>query len=248
MKILVANLGSTSLKWRLFDFSNGQERLLHKGGFLSAWLDYPKAIGDCLLQLKEAGHIRTRKRPGGGRLQDHHGPRRQRLRAARRKRAEGDGSVQRHRAGAQPALYHRHPALRSTDAGGPAGRPVRDGVLPVGARRGDALRRAGSLVRAGRAALGLSRGEPQVHCRALGGIARPRRCRRAGAPALRGRRRDARCASPTCGSSRVISAAVPRSRAFGTASRWAPAWGSARSPVCRRTTASATSIRSRCRS
>ena len=57
MKILVANLGSTSLKWRLFDFSNGQERLLHKGGIFDHMLDYPKAIGDCLLQLKEAGHI-----------------------------------------------------------------------------------------------------------------------------------------------------------------------------------------------
>ena len=33
MKILVANIGSTSLKWRLFDFSNNAERLLHKGGF-----------------------------------------------------------------------------------------------------------------------------------------------------------------------------------------------------------------------
>jgi acetate kinase len=56
MKILVANLGSTSLKWRLFDFSNGQERMLHKGGFFGL-VDYPKAIGDCLVQLKEAGHI-----------------------------------------------------------------------------------------------------------------------------------------------------------------------------------------------
>jgi acetate kinase len=56
MKVLVANLGSTSLKWRLFDFSNGQERLLHKGGFFGL-ADYPKAIGDCLAQLKEAGHI-----------------------------------------------------------------------------------------------------------------------------------------------------------------------------------------------
>ena len=56
MKILVANLGSTSLKWRLFDFSNG-EKLLHKGGFERV-ADYPKAVGDCLAQLKEAGHIR----------------------------------------------------------------------------------------------------------------------------------------------------------------------------------------------
>ena len=58
MKILVANLGSTSLKWRLFDFSNGHERLLHKGGFERV-ADYPKAIGDCLRQIKDAGHIQS---------------------------------------------------------------------------------------------------------------------------------------------------------------------------------------------
>src|SRR5580765_5868218 len=56
MKILVANLGSTSLKWRLFDFSNGAEKLLHKGGFERV-TDYAKAIEDCLAQLKEAGAI-----------------------------------------------------------------------------------------------------------------------------------------------------------------------------------------------
>ncbi len=56
MKVLVANIGSTSLKWRLFDFSNGAETLLHKGGFERV-TDYPKAIGDCLAQLKEAGVI-----------------------------------------------------------------------------------------------------------------------------------------------------------------------------------------------
>jgi len=56
MKVLVANLGSTSLKWRLFDCSNGQERLLHKGGFERVG-DYPKAIEDCLGQLKTAGAI-----------------------------------------------------------------------------------------------------------------------------------------------------------------------------------------------
>ena len=58
MKILVANLGSTSLKWRLFDFSSGAEQLLHKGGFERV-ADYPKAIEDCLGQLKEAGHIQS---------------------------------------------------------------------------------------------------------------------------------------------------------------------------------------------
>ena len=56
MKILIANIGSTSLKWRLFDFAHGAEKLLHKGGFERV-TDYPKAIGDCLAQLKEAGAI-----------------------------------------------------------------------------------------------------------------------------------------------------------------------------------------------
>ncbi len=56
MKILVANLGSTSLKWRLFDFSEGRERMLHRGGFERV-TDYPKAIEDCLGQLRDAGHI-----------------------------------------------------------------------------------------------------------------------------------------------------------------------------------------------
>src|ERR1017187_1614953 len=56
MKILVANIGSTSLKWRLFDFSNTAERLLHKGGFERV-TDYSKAIEDCLAELKQAKAI-----------------------------------------------------------------------------------------------------------------------------------------------------------------------------------------------
>jgi acetate kinase len=53
LKILVANLGSTSLKWRLFDFSDGAERLLHQGGFERV-TDYPRAVEDCLAELKRA--------------------------------------------------------------------------------------------------------------------------------------------------------------------------------------------------
>jgi len=56
VKILVANIGSTSLKWRLFDFSNNAERLLHKGGFERV-TDYSKAIEDCLAELKHANAI-----------------------------------------------------------------------------------------------------------------------------------------------------------------------------------------------
>ncbi len=56
MKILVANLGSTSLKWRLFDFAGGGERLLHKGG-LERVSDHAQALEQCLAQLRDAGHI-----------------------------------------------------------------------------------------------------------------------------------------------------------------------------------------------
>lgn len=56
MKILVANIGSTSLKWRLFDFANNGERLLHKGGFERV-TDYARAIEDCLAELKKSGAI-----------------------------------------------------------------------------------------------------------------------------------------------------------------------------------------------
>jgi acetate kinase len=56
VKVLVANIGSTSLKWRLFDFSNGAEVMLHKGG-LERVTDYASAIEDCLSQLKQAGAI-----------------------------------------------------------------------------------------------------------------------------------------------------------------------------------------------
>ena len=58
MKILIANIGSTSLKWRLFDFSSSPERLLHKGGFERV-TDYPQAIENCLAELKKAGAIQN---------------------------------------------------------------------------------------------------------------------------------------------------------------------------------------------
>jgi acetate kinase len=56
MKILVANLGSTSLKYRLFDFSGGQERMLVRGGFERV-SDYAQAIDACLAELKQGGWI-----------------------------------------------------------------------------------------------------------------------------------------------------------------------------------------------
>ncbi len=58
MKILVANLGSTSLKYRLFDFSDGQERMLTRGGFERV-TDYAGAIESCLADLKKGGWIQS---------------------------------------------------------------------------------------------------------------------------------------------------------------------------------------------
>ena len=78
MKILVANLGSTSLKYRLFDFSGGQERLLTRGGFERV-TDY--APGHRILPGRTCARAAglAGKRFGGGRFQDHHGARHQRL-------------------------------------------------------------------------------------------------------------------------------------------------------------------------
>ena len=64
MKILVPNIGSTSLKWKLFDFSaagpalSGAEgpALLHKGGFERV-TDYASAVEQCLDALKASGAL-----------------------------------------------------------------------------------------------------------------------------------------------------------------------------------------------
>ncbi|MCF7707327.1 MAG: acetate kinase [Verrucomicrobia bacterium] len=56
MKILVANLGSTSLKYRLFDCSGGEERMLTRGGFERVQ-EYSEAIDSCLDELKSGGWI-----------------------------------------------------------------------------------------------------------------------------------------------------------------------------------------------
>lgn len=53
MKILIANLGSTSLKYRLFDFSKVNP-VVAKGGFERV-VDHRIAIDDCLKELGEKG-------------------------------------------------------------------------------------------------------------------------------------------------------------------------------------------------
>ncbi len=58
MKILIANLGSTSLKYRLFDFGSGEEKMLARGG-VERVSDYAQAIEVCLTELKQGGWIRS---------------------------------------------------------------------------------------------------------------------------------------------------------------------------------------------
>ena len=59
MNILVANLGSTSFKFRLFRFDGaGNAALVAKGGYERV-TDYGKAIDDCLAELRAAGHVRS---------------------------------------------------------------------------------------------------------------------------------------------------------------------------------------------
>ena len=59
MNILVANLGSTSFKFRLFRFdSAGEAVLVAKGGYERV-TDYGQAIDDCLAELKSRGHVRA---------------------------------------------------------------------------------------------------------------------------------------------------------------------------------------------
>ena len=58
MNILVANLGSTSFKYRLFRLADGAETLVAKGGYERV-TDFGRAIEDCLAALQGAGHLRS---------------------------------------------------------------------------------------------------------------------------------------------------------------------------------------------
>ncbi|MCC5839531.1 MAG: acetate kinase [Opitutales bacterium] len=58
MKILVANLGSTSFKYRLFSFSGEAETLLAKGGYERVE-DFGAVISDALKNLIDGGHLES---------------------------------------------------------------------------------------------------------------------------------------------------------------------------------------------
>jgi len=60
MRLLVANLGSTSFKYRLFSLNGTDETLLAKGGYERV-TDYGEVIDDCLAALKKDGHVESAK-------------------------------------------------------------------------------------------------------------------------------------------------------------------------------------------
>ncbi len=60
MKILVANLGSTSFKYRLYDLSGDSERMLARGGFERV-ADHAAAIESCLAELQTGGSIASER-------------------------------------------------------------------------------------------------------------------------------------------------------------------------------------------
>lgn len=56
MKLLVANLGSTSFKYRLFDIVDARETMLAKGGYERVE-DFGTVIEDCIQTLETEGHL-----------------------------------------------------------------------------------------------------------------------------------------------------------------------------------------------
>ena len=173
MKILVANIGSTSLKWRLFDFSNNGERLLHKGGFERV-TDYHQAIEDCLAELKNAKAIASEDELSavGFKTVD-----RKKCHAAACSWMNTCwASHDRLQTASRPA--HNPPTSPASNCSRNAYRTCRSSdclKLPFTSSRPKPSQTlpAGFVVSNRRAPLGLSRREPQVHRRAVGGITLP---------------------------------------------------------------------------
>ena len=59
MKVLVANLGSTSFKYRLFEMGAGEERVLAEGGYERVE-DYGAVINDALDNMEKSGAVSSR--------------------------------------------------------------------------------------------------------------------------------------------------------------------------------------------
>lgn len=60
MKVLVANLGSTSFKYRLFEMSAGEERVLAEGGYERV-TDYGEVITAALDEMERSGAVASRE-------------------------------------------------------------------------------------------------------------------------------------------------------------------------------------------
>lgn len=60
MKVLVANLGSTSFKYCLFEMDGANSTVLTKGGYERV-LDYGEVIEDCLKTLHDGGYIKQKE-------------------------------------------------------------------------------------------------------------------------------------------------------------------------------------------
>jgi acetate kinase len=63
MKVLVANLGSTSFKYRLFEMSAGEEHVLAEGGYERVE-DYGAVIHDALDTMEKSGAVSSRNEIG----------------------------------------------------------------------------------------------------------------------------------------------------------------------------------------
>ena len=227
MKILVANLGSTSFKYRLFDMAD--ERQLARGGIerigsaesrcvrrdrrqatradRRTCPTMPWRCGMCLEQLTDPqnGCLKDAGGGGGHRLQGGAWRRDQR-------RAAGDADVlaameamSRRRAGPQSALHRGHAAAEREVAGDSAGGRVRDRLSRR--RFPTAIAYYAVPVRVGREAsrqaLGLSRRQPSLHRR---------------------RARPSCWAATICGSSPATWADRTRCARFAAARAWPPAW------------------------
>lgn len=59
MNVLVANLGSTSFKYRLFEMGSGDERVLAEGGYERVE-DYGSVINDALEKMEQSGAVASR--------------------------------------------------------------------------------------------------------------------------------------------------------------------------------------------
>ncbi|MGB1128564.1 MAG: acetate kinase, partial [Haloferula sp.] len=60
MLVLIANLGSTSFKYRLFDMADGEGRVLAKGGYERV-TDHGEVIEDALKELESSGAVSSRE-------------------------------------------------------------------------------------------------------------------------------------------------------------------------------------------